>query len=72
MSYTLDVKKFQELKYDLKSELRNAEQTGVPLFACVGHINVSPLRYKGSQVYHSTISIEDAIEQMRAQARRHL
>ncbi len=64
--------KFQELKYDLKNELRNAKQTGVPLFACVGHISVSPLRYEGSQIYHSTISIEDAIEQMRAQARRHL
>jgi hypothetical protein len=64
--------KFQELKYNLKSELSHSEQTGVPLFACVGHITVSPLRYKGSQVYHRTISIEDAIEQTRAQARRHL
>ena len=64
--------KFQELKYHLKSELSHSKQTGAPLFACVGHISVSPLRYEGSQVYHSTISIEDAIEQMRAQARRHL
>ena len=42
------------------------------LFACVGHISVSPLRYEGIQIYHRTISIENAIEQMRAQARRHL
>ena len=67
-----DKQKFQELRDDLKDELRIAKQTGVPLFACVGHISVTPFRYKGSQVYHSTISIEDAIEQMRAQARRHL
>ena len=42
------------------------------LYVCVGDIRVNPAKYKGSHVYYSYESIDEARLLFRSQAIRHL
>jgi hypothetical protein len=64
--------KFQKLKRNFKEELKKSKKNNRPLYACVGDIKVSPAKYKGSHVYYSNESIEEARLLFRSQAIRHL
>ena len=65
-------KKFKEIRDDFKAELKRAKQDDRKLYACEGYINVKPLRYKGSHIYYSYESIEDAKSKMIRKAEYHL
>ena len=64
--------KFKDLKVKFKNELKESKRLNLPLYACVGHIDVVPFKYKGSHVYYSQKSLKDAIKQMRDKAKKHL
>jgi hypothetical protein len=64
--------KFDLNKKVLKLALKTAKKMDQPLYACVGNVNVSPLKYKGNEVSFSLDSVEDALAKMRKVARRHL
>lgn len=65
-------KKFKEIRDDFKAELARANADKRDLYACEGYINVTPLRYKGSHIYYSYESIEDAKAKMIRKAEQHL
>ncbi len=63
--------KFKKLKAKIKSDLKKAKRKDIPLYACVGRIDIS-FKYSGAHVYTSFESMEDAQKKMRKQAKRHL
>lgn len=65
-------KKFKKIRDDFKAELKKAKEDGRKLYACEGYINVKPLRYKGSHIYYSYDSVEDAKDKMISKAEQHL
>ncbi len=65
-------RKFKEIKDDFKAEYARAKADNRDLYACEGYINVTPLRYKGSHIYYSYESIEDAKSKMIRKAEYHL
>jgi hypothetical protein len=65
-------KKFKTILNDFKTEFKRAKEDGRDLYACEGYINVTPLRYKGSHIYYSYESIEDAKAKMIRKAEQHL
>lgn len=64
--------KFQKLKRSFKMEFLKAKKSKKSLYACVGDIKVNPAKYKGSHVFYSYESIDEARLLFRSQAIRHL
>lgn len=65
-------KKFQKIRDDFKSEFKKAKSENVPLYACEGYIHVMPFKYRGSHIYYSYESIQDAKLKLINKAEQHL
>lgn len=72
LTYFSDKDKFLSLKKELKDAIKKSKKKDEPLYACVGRIEIYPLKYKGSQVFTSTDSVEDALRKARKLVKKHL